>query len=226
MPWGFAALAAGSIAGGAIAASGSESAAKTEANSANNASQVQMEMFNQTQVNEQPYVTAGANVLKQLQGLTTPGGTAQFQNSPGYQFQVQQGENAILNNRSALGGVNSGNTLKALNSYGQGVANQDYWNYYNALQTQAGNGQNAAANLGSLGTQVGSSIGNNIIGAGNASAAGTVGASNAVGNAVSGIGQNYLLYNALNGGGSNGLLTNFGTNSFVPGADPNIASFP
>lgn len=223
MPWGFAAAAIGTVASSVIGGNAASDAANTEAQASNNASQVQLDMFNKTQANEAPYLDAGGNALTALlKGIgvgpgTTNSGTgplnapfsmADFQHSPGYQFQMQQGENAVLNNKSALGGVNSGNTLKALTSYGQGVANQDYWNAYNAyvngqnqkfgqLQTIAGSGQNAAANLGSLGTQVAGSVGNNIIGAGNASAAGTVGSANAISNGISGVSQNFLLQQLL-----------------------------
>lgn len=233
MPWGFAALAVGTVAAGAIAAGAAGSAANTEADASKNASQVQLGMFNQTEANEAPYLAAGGNALTALESgigigpgtnntgtgpLNAPFTMADFQNSPGYQFQLQQGENAVLNNASATGGVNSGNTLKALTQYGQGVANQDYWNAYNAyttaqnqkfgqLQTLAGSGQNAAANLGALGAQTGASVGNNIVNAGNASAAGTVGAANAVNNGINGLSQNYLLASALNSGslGSGGF---------------------
>lgn len=195
-------------------------------------------MFNQVQANEQPFVQAGQNALPILQaGIGAADGTgigplnaaypamqpftlAQFQNSPGYQFQQQEGQNAILNNRSALGGVNSGNTLKALTQFGQQNANQDYWNAYNAyvnnylqgynqytanqnqrfgqFQTLTGSGQNAAANLGSLSSGVAANIGNNLIGAGNAISAGQVAQGQAASNAISGIGQNALLYSLLN----------------------------
>lgn len=195
-------------------------------------------MFQSTQANEAPYLAAGGNALTALQSglglgaggngtgsLNAPFTMAQFQNSPGYQFQQQQGQGAILNNASALGGVKSGNTLKALNSFGQGVANQDYWNAYNAyttnqntqfnrLDTLAGSGQNAAANLGGLGAGVGAQIGSNQIGAGNAIAAGQVGSANALNNGINGVGQNFLLAAALNpsmfggaSGGYGGLTT-------------------
>ena len=233
MPWGFAALAVGTVASSVIGSSAASDAANTEANASNQASAVEQAMFNQTQANEKPFLDAGSNALVALQqGIGVGPGTnnsgtgplnkpftmADYQTSPGYQFQLQQGENAVLNNKSALGGVNSGNTLKALTSYGQGVANQDYWNAYNAyvngqnqkfgqLQTVAGSGQNAAANLGALGTQVGASVGNNIVNAGNASAAGTVVSANAINNGLNGLSQNYLLASALNSGslGSGGF---------------------
>lgn len=233
---GISASAAAGLAGGALSIGGalisgnaSDNAAQTEANAANQASQTELQMFNQTQANEKPYMAAGGNALTQLmKGLGIGGGnttgtgslnapftTADFTNTPGYQFQMQQGEQALLDQQSAVGGVGGGNTLKALTQYGQGVANQDYWNEYNAyvnrqnqqfgqLDTIAGSGQNAAANLGSIGTQVGQSVGQNTIGAGNATAAGQIASGNAMNSALSGAGNNFLLYSLLNGGGFGG----------------------
>lgn len=231
--WAAGAAAIGGIASSVIGSNAASDAASTQAAASDKASQVQLDMFNRTKADEAPFVAAGGNALTQLmsgigiggnnptgQGpLNAPFTMDQFQHSPGYQFQQQEGQDAVLHNASRTGGVNSGNTLKALTSYGQGVANQDYWNAYNAyvnrqnqqfgqLQTVAGSGQNAAANLGALGTQVGSNVGNNIIGAGNASAAGQVGSANAISNGISnvtgGLSQNYLLYSLLNGSGSGG----------------------
>lgn len=219
-------LAGAGLLSAGIGAAGASSAANTEANAANNSTAAQLKMYNDTVAREQPFVTAGTTALSGLEAgvginngswtgygpLNKPFSLSDFQQSPGYNFQLQQGENAVLNNASATGGIGGGNTLKALTTFGQGVANQDYWNAYNAytaqqnqtfgqLQTLAGSGQNAAANLGALGTQVGSSVGNNIIGAGNASAAGTVGITNALTGGIGGIGQNYLLAQLLQGGG-------------------------
>lgn len=53
----------------------------------------------------------------------------QFQSSPGYQFQLQQGINAIQNAAGPKTGVLSGNTLQALQTYGTGLANQDWYNW-------------------------------------------------------------------------------------------------
>src|SRR6185437_7947484 len=99
--------------------------------------------------------------------------------------------NAVQNASSATGGIKSGNTLKALTQYGQGLANQDYYHaqgvyqgqqnqLFNYLQTIAGSGQNAGAQLGALGSTAASNTGNFITQAGNATAAGTVGAANAI----------------------------------------------
>lgn len=57
---------------------------------------------------------------------------AQFQSSPGYQFQLQQGIDAIQNSAAGKTGAVSGNMLKGLQTYGTGLADQDWWNAYNA----------------------------------------------------------------------------------------------
>jgi hypothetical protein len=121
----------------------------------------------------------------------------QFQSDPGYQFAFNQGLTAVNNSAAAQGGRLGGNTLQALTQYGQGVANQEFFNQLNAatneyqlaqgdagtlfnmLQTLAGSGQNAAAHLGAIGATTGATVGGNIAAAGNAQAAGIVGSANA-----------------------------------------------
>lgn len=141
-------------------ANAATSAAQIQANATDQASQTELDMFSQTQANEAPYLAAGNNALSALVSGTLggefnaayPGGAppsaptapnltpisaetpftlADYQQSPGYQFQLKQGTDAVLNNASRLGGVNSGNTLKALTQFGQGLANQDFQQGYN-----------------------------------------------------------------------------------------------
>ena len=183
---------AGSLGSGLLGASASGKAAKEQAAAAQQATQAELQMYGQTVGREQPFVTAGTNALSSLQNLLGlgpggggatspilqmlgigPGGAtggginpATFQASPGYQFQLQQGENAVTN--SARGNL-GGNQLRALMGVGQQTANQGWQQYLgnvgNAWQNQIGNisnlvtgGQNAAGNLGSIGTQVGGQI--------------------------------------------------------------------
>jgi hypothetical protein len=49
---------------------------------------------------------------------------------PGYAFQKQQGLNAVQNSAAAGGGLLSGATMKAMQAYGTGVANQNYNDAY------------------------------------------------------------------------------------------------
>lgn len=232
MPWavaGAAVAAGGSIISGMMGADASKAAAKTQAEAADRATQAQLGMYNQTVDREQPFVQAGTNGLADLTkllgigspgGPTSPvlqmlgiggpggvGGTGQidprtFQGSPGYQFQLQQGTNAVTNSAAANGGL-GGNALRQLMGVGQQTANQGWQQYLgnvgNAWQSQIGNisslvagGQNAAANLGTIGTQVGGQIGSNIWGAGNATANGITGSASAFGGGLNNASQSIM----------------------------------
>lgn len=211
MPWGVAAAAGASIVGGLISGGSAQSAADTQAASAKYAADIQKQQFDATQQNLQPYMGAGTNALNYLQGALGigPGGNGQvnpnfFRQSPGYNFQFQQGMNAIQNSAANRGGVTSGNTLKALNQFGQGVADQSFQQYLANLQGLTGAGQNAAANLGGFGQAAATNIGNAAIGAGNAGAAGIMGAGNAYSGAVNGVGQALGNYFTAGGGGGGG----------------------
>lgn len=122
----------------------------------------------------QPYAQAGTGAV----GALSSGLGTSFQQSPGYQWQLGQGIDAIQNSASAQGGVNSGNTLKALQTYGTGLANQDYYNWLNAQY-----------NLANLGANAGQAQGNFLVGAGNANANATLGIGTGIGNALTGIGN-------------------------------------
>ncbi|WP_205757758.1 hypothetical protein, partial [Lactobacillus crispatus] len=65
-------------------------------------------------------------------------------NTPGYQFQLQQGNNAINAAAAANGTLNSGNQAIALSNYNQGLAGTTYNNYVSQLQPYL-NASNAAA---------------------------------------------------------------------------------
>lgn len=219
MPWGFVAAGVGAIAGAAIQGSAAQSAAQTQANAANQASQTQLKMFDTTQANLAPYMRSGVNALgslnAQLPSLMTPFSATQYQQSPGYAWQMGQGVQAVQNSAAAAGGIKSGNTLQALTNFGQGLANSDYQQAYqnymqqqqqsfNMLNTLAAGGQNAAAGLGGISTQVGGQIGSNLIGAGNALAAGQVGSANAIGGGINSLAQVAALYgNGASSGGGN-----------------------
>lgn len=217
MPW----AAAAAVVGAVVAGGASIYAADKQAGAAKNATDVQLQMFNQTQANEAPYMAAGGNALSALQrglgigpgvggsgygSLTKPFSMADYVKSPGYEFQLNQGMDAINNSAAARGGVNSGNTLKSLTQYGQGLAAQDYQQAYqnyvgqqqqqfSMLDTVAGSGQNAAAKLGALGADAATNIGNNITGAASVQGAGIVGAGNAINGGI----NNYLQLQYLMG---------------------------
>jgi hypothetical protein len=79
------------------------------------------------------------------------------QSDPGYQFALQQGQQALTNSASANGGLLGGAMGKALIDYGQNAAAQQYQNVYNrALQTnQTNNSNNLAAYQSNVNAQLG-----------------------------------------------------------------------
>ena len=100
-----------------------------------------------------------SNAINNLRGLDgNPNLGAGFQASPGYQFQLQQGEAALAAQNSAAGGRDSGAAQKALLQYSQGLANQDYQSY---VQNQlAGRQQQigVATNMANLNAQQGNAL--------------------------------------------------------------------
>ncbi len=84
-----------------------------------------------------------------------------FTNSPGYQFQMNQGLSAIQRQAAATGTSLGGNTLREMQTYGQGLAGQSYQQYIQNLMSQAGMGQQAATNSAGIYSNIGSQMAGN-----------------------------------------------------------------
>lgn len=138
--------------------------------------------------------------------------TAQYmqQYSPAYQFQLQQGQQGVLNSDATGQGALSGAALKDLTAYNQNYANTAYNNAFNQYQTQLGNtysrlsgvaqlGQNAAANTGQQGTALAGSAAQSATNIGTAQAGGTVGAANALAGGLSSASLPWLYANQNTG---------------------------
>lgn len=100
----------------------------------------------------QPWATSGAQantMYSNALGLNGADGnaaaTGAFQEGPGYQFAMDQGSQAALRGASAAGMLNSGNTLTALTSFGQGLANQEYGSWLDRLKGSSDQGLQAAS---------------------------------------------------------------------------------
>ena len=198
------------LVGAMIGADASKSAAKTQAKSAKDANKLIWDMYQQNRDDSMPWLTAGKGAVGQLSDLTKEGSDymrgfnmSDFQADPGYQFRMDEGQKALERSAAANGNLNSGATLKALSRYGQDYASNEYNNAYNRwnndhattwnrLSSLAGMGQTQSAQLGNWGQQTGQVMGNNIIGAGNATAAGKIGAANSWNGALTNIGNNAM----------------------------------
>jgi hypothetical protein len=95
-----------------------------------------------------PYSSAGATAAGQLQQIAANGNQqptlAQLQISPAYQFQLQQGENALNYSAAAQGGAVSGGNIEATEAFAQGMAGTAYQNAFSDFETAQ---QNNVANL-------------------------------------------------------------------------------
>jgi len=176
--------AAGTLGGAAMASGAAGKAASTQASAAEQAQQLQAteaqnalnfqkQEFSTQQQNLQPWLQAGQGALGKLTNLQpfqAPTGATE-QNDPGYQFRLQQGQQALDNSAAAKGSLLSGNTLEAQQQYGQNYASNEYNNVYNRAFGQyqqnynqlaglAGTGQTAATNLGQQGQQAAQNMGN------------------------------------------------------------------
>ena len=111
-----------------------------------------------------PYTQAGATATGQLQQLASAA-PAQFSfnptdlsSDPGYQFTLQQGQQALARSAAATGGLYSSGTAKSLAGYTTGTANQYFNDAYNRSlstfntnQQQALNRVSTLQNLASMG---------------------------------------------------------------------------
>lgn len=71
-------------------------------------------------------------------------GFANFRNSTGYQFRVNEGNRAINSGYAGAGTLQSGAAMKGIADYGQNIASQEFGNYLGALQGQQALGAGAA----------------------------------------------------------------------------------
>lgn len=188
--------AAASVAGGLLASRGQRDAARTQARAADQAGQIQWDMFEQSREDMQPWRRAGRQGLAALQselGLgPRPEGYGGFEGSPGYQFRLGEGMRALEGSLAARGQRNSGAAQRAITQYAQGVASDEFGTNFNRLAALAGIGQTATQGIAGLGAGAAANAGNALMAAGGARASGYTGAFNAlsegVGDAASFIG--------------------------------------
>lgn len=173
--------AAAAIGGGALAASGAKSAAnkaaaaQTEANQA--AIAEQQRQYNTTRADLAPWMTAGQSALGAQGDLLGLNGTAAQQaaitaqqSSPLYESLFRNGQNTLLANASATGGLRGGNTQGALANFGKDTLAQVIESQLAKLGGVSEQGQNAAAQVGNFGANAANNISNSLASNGQAQA--------------------------------------------------------
>ena len=125
----------------------------------------------------------GTNALGDVLGLNGAAGSNNAQNAlattPGYQFALGAGENAVNAGAAASGQIGSGGQAMALQKMGIGTANQNYNNYVSQLQPYMGMAGQAASGIGNTYGSLGSSLNANQINLGNQQLQGEIGIGNA-----------------------------------------------
>lgn len=171
---------AGIVAGSLISGGLGFLGAKEQADAAGDAAKEQLRMYYQSRADLAPWREAGARSLADLERIQKiyEGAVMRPQEwvkDPGYTFLYQQGLDAVGRGASARGKLDSGEYLKDLTKYGQGMASTGYENYLSRLERlmnrysgTSGIGQTATSNTAYLAQ-----------GAGQAQAAGRIGEANA-----------------------------------------------
>jgi hypothetical protein len=206
-PWGVAASAVGSVVSGLIGSSDVSSAAS----SANATSQA---TINQAQTNYAPYTSAGSTANTQLANLSGINGNdaatsamSTFQSSPGYAYTVQQGLRSVDAGAASQGMARSGSTIKAEETLGTNLADQNYNTYVNQLSSLSNTGLSATNGYENVANGQSTNQQNTTTSAGSNQAS-------IAGNTTSGLTNSAGLYykNSLSNGsayGNNGTTTAF-----------------
>ena len=235
MAWVATAIVGTSLVGGYMASEAQGDAADTAANAQTQSSQAQIgesrRQFDEIRKLLEPYTTAGTGALGQQQALLGLSGAgaqrsaiSALEQSPQMQALTQQGENAILQNASATGGLRGGNIQAALAQFRPQILSSMIESQYSKLGGLTSIGQNAAAGVGNAGmnasNQVNQALGN--IGSAQAGAAlasgqAQAGFANTLGNVGGFLGARIF------GGSGGGLGTGSG---YVAPAQTNYALMP
>ena len=192
---------AAAVGSAVVKSKAAKDAAKAQVAGADAATAEQQRQYDQTRTDFTPYREAGTGALAQIQKLNS-GDYSSFNASPDYNFTRAEGQRGLEQSAAARGGAFSGNALRALSDYNQGLASQQYGNYYNRLADLAGAGQHATGSVAQFGAEKANQIGANDLYAGDARASGLVGAGNAWGQAFDTIGSfGFKKYAGVFGGG-------------------------
>ncbi|MFM2085826.1 MAG: Rhodoferax phage [Pseudomonadota bacterium] len=211
MSWIAAAVVGGTVGGALITSNSMGKAADQQAQGTSAALSENARQYDQTRADYTPYREAGTKALDMFaRENDTPFDQSQVQLDPGYQFGLNQGQQAINRQTSAAGGRISGAALKAAAQYGTDYATSGYSAAYNRanqartdrlnrLATLAGIGQTSTQQVSSLGAQTTASNNALVQAAGNNAGAATLAQGNIWGNAGN---QLAAMYGRSGGAGS------------------------
>lgn len=196
MSWVAAAVVGSAVVGGAMQSKSAKRASSAQERAAQGGIDEQRRQFDRVQELLAPFVDAGEQGLMGQMNLAGLGGAEaqqaaidQIMQGPEFQNLTQQGEEAILQNASATGGLRGGNTQAALAQFRPSVLSGLINQQYGRLGGLAGMGQASAAGVGAAGMQTGQNVANLMQQQGAATAGGAMAQGNIWGNTFGQIGQ-------------------------------------
>jgi hypothetical protein len=176
------------VVAGMMQADAAEDAANIQAGAAGEGISEQRRQFDALQALLKPYTEAGVPALEQQQaflGLRGPEAERatieRIRGGETFQALARQGEEAILQNASATGGLRGGNVQGALAQFRPAMLNQALEQQYSRLGGMTQIGQNSAAGVGAAGMETGVNVANLLAQQGAALAGGKLGQANAFG---------------------------------------------
>jgi len=222
------------LAAGYMGSQAAQKAANQQADAARYAADLQNAQFQLTNKQQAPVRAAGYGALNTLGSLGSgtygmydaegnPTGTGigsgyftqqytpeEFAKGqdPGYQFRLQQGQEATNRMANMGGGMISGNALKGQEDYTQGAASGEFTNafnreqlgttnIFNRLSALAGLGQTSVGQTTTAGANYAGNVASNVQAAGAAQAGGIVGQANALSGGLQQFGNQQYLSNLL-----------------------------
>jgi len=212
-----AAVVGAAVVGAAATTVASNKASGAAGRASQNSVQEQQREYDQARADNTPFRTTGISALDQvakLYGLDTTDangnvvkGTGKadfssFSTAPDFQFNLQQGQDAINRSAAAKGGLLSGAAVKAGQTYASGLAANQFNSYIGHLEGLAGAGQSATNATTAAGTNMANQNSAAIMGAGNARASAYNENGQTIANTTNGLASNYLMYRYLNPGTS------------------------
>lgn len=175
-------VAGSTLLGSAIQSRAAGKAAGQQAEAAQAGIDEQRRQFDRLQELLKPYVEAGTPALQAQQALLGLGGPeaqqqaiAGLEGSPMFQALARQGEEAMLQQASATGGLRGGNIQAALAQFRPQMLAQAIEEQYGRLGGMTALGQQSAAGVGSAGMQTGQAVAGLLGQQGAARAGGTLG---------------------------------------------------
>lgn len=222
-----AAVVGSSVIGAVSSSNAASKASKAQVKAAEISAEEQRAAREELRALLQPYVSAGTPALQAQMaalGLSGPEAQAEYvagqEASPIFQALAKQGENAILQNASATGGLRGGNVQGALAQFRPALLNQFLEQQYGRLAGLTTLGQQSAAGVGSAGMETATNIGNAYGQAGQAQAGAALAQGQAFNQALGNI-TGFITGGGFGGGGLAGTASRL-----APGVSSTIAANP